>query len=96
MKETLDALVMPMSKEDLSVFTLADADSAFHTLAEIANEDIVVVDADFKITYIGKRLLDKTGYIREEVIGRPWMHFVDESSKVVAKDGMEQVLQGSR
>jgi PAS domain S-box-containing protein len=91
----VDALVMPVSPEDLSVFTLADADSAYRILIETANEDIVILDAEFKITHVGKRLINKTGYSQEEVIGRPWLHFIDESSKVVAKDGMEQVCKGS-
>ena len=91
----LDALVLPVSEEDLMVFTLNNADQAYRTLVETANEDIVVIDAEFNITYAGKRLIHKTGYMQEEVIGKPWMHFVDESSKIVAKDGMEQVLQGS-
>ena len=86
----LDALVMPVSNEDLMIFTLADADSAFHTLAEIANEDIVAVDADFKITYAGKRLLDKTGYVQEEVTGRSWMHFVDREYKTFVEQRMEE------
>ncbi len=81
---------LPVSEEDLMVFTLNNADQAYRTLVETANEDIVVVDTEFKITYAGKRLIHKTGYMQEEVIGKPWLHFVDESSKVVAKDGMEQ------
>ena len=90
----LDALVMPVSEEDLSVFTLADTDSTFHTLAEIANEDIVVVDADFKITYVGKRLLDKTGYSQEEVIGKPWLNFVDKEYKTLVEQKMDKRRQG--
>ncbi len=90
----LDALVMPVSAEDLSVFILDSADSAFSTLVKTANEDMVIVDAEFKITYIGKKLINKTGYSQEEVIGRSWLDFIDESSKPVAKQGMEQILQG--
>jgi PAS domain-containing protein len=91
----LDALVMPVAEEDLMIFTLNSADRAYRVLMETANEDIVIVDAEFKITYVGKRLIYKTGYSQEELIGRPWLDFVDESSKIVAKQGMEQVYQGS-
>ena len=84
----LDGLVMPVSEEDFMVFTLNSADQVYRILMETANEDVVIVDAEFKITYAGKRLINKTGYSQEEVIGRPWLHFVDESSKVVAKDGL--------
>jgi hypothetical protein len=54
-------LVMPVSAEDLSVFMLDNANSAFLTLVETANEDIVVINADYNITYVGKRLIDKIG-----------------------------------
>jgi PAS domain S-box-containing protein len=90
----LDALVMPMSTEDLSVFILDSADSAFRTLVETANEDVVIVDAEFKITYIGKRLINKAGYSQEEVIGKQWLDFVDEDYKSVAKLKMETRRQG--
>jgi PAS domain S-box-containing protein len=90
----IDALVMPGPEGEM-VFTLNSADQAYRVLMETANEDIVIVDAEFKITYVGKRLIYKTGYNQEEVIGRRWLDFVDESSKIVAKQGMEQVCQGS-
>ncbi len=90
----LDALVMPLSEEDLMVFTLNSADQAYRILMETANEDIVIIDAELKITYAGKRLINKTGYSQEEVIGRSWLDFIDEESKIVAKQGMNQILQG--
>ncbi len=90
----IDALVMPISKEDLMVFTLSSADSAYRTLMETANEDVVIVDAEFKITYASKRLLDKTGYSHGEVIGKPWMHFVDRQYKTFVEQRMEERRQG--
>ena len=90
----MDALVMPVSEEELLVFTLNSADSAYRMLLETTNEDMVIVDAEFKITYAGKRLINKIGYNQEEVIGRSWLDFIDESSKAVAKQGMKQILQG--
>jgi PAS domain S-box-containing protein len=89
----VDALVMPVSTEDLMIFTLNSADSAYRMLLETANEDMVIVDAEFKITYAGKRLLDKTGYRQEEVIDRSWLDFVDEESKAVAELHMEKRRQ---
>ena len=73
----LDGLVMPVSEEDFMVFTLNSADQVYRILMETANEDVVIVDAEFKITYAGKRLINKTGYSQEEVIGRLWLDFVD-------------------
>ena len=90
----LDALVMPVSEEDLMVFTLNSADQAYRILMETANEDVVIVDAEFKITYAGKRLINKTGYSQEEVIGRSWLDFVDEESKAYSELRMEKRRQG--
>jgi len=90
----LDGLVMPISEVDLMVFTLNSANQAYRTLVETANEDIVIIDDELKITYAGKRLTNKTGYNQEEVIGRSWLDFIAESSKAVAKQKMEQILQG--
>ena len=91
----LDALVMPVSEEDLMVFTLNSADQAYRILMETANEDVVIVDAEFKITYAGKRLINKIGYSQEEVIGRSWLDFVDEESKAYSDLRMEKRRQGS-
>jgi PAS domain S-box-containing protein len=91
----VDALVMPMSAEDLSIFLLDHADSTFHTLAEIANEDLVVVNADLKITYIGTKLLNKIGYTQAEVIGKSWIYFVDREYKTVIEQKMQEAVQGS-
>ena len=90
----LDALVMPVSEEDLVVFTLNGADQAYRTLMETANEDMVIVDDKFKVTYAGKRLLDKTGYSQEEVIGRPLMQFIDREYKTFVEQRMEERRKG--
>ncbi len=93
----LDALVMPVSEEDIMVFTLSSADQAYRTLMETANEDVLIVDAEFKVTYAGKRLIDKLGlgYSQEEIIGRSWLDFVDEESKVYSDLRMKKRRQGS-
>ena len=91
----LDALVMPVSEQDLSVFTLSNPNKAYRILMETANEDVVIVDAEFKITYAGKRFINKMGYSPEEVIGRSWLDFVDEESKAYYELRMEKRRQGS-
>ncbi len=74
----LDALVMPGLEREM-ILTLDNADRVYRTLVETANEDMVIVDAEFKITYAGNRLISKTGYSQKEVIGRSWLDFVDEN-----------------
>ena len=90
----LDALVMPVSEEDLVVFTLNGADQAYRTLMETANEDVLIVDGEFKITYAGKRFINKIGYSQEEVIGRPLMQFIDREYKTFVEQRMEERRKG--
>jgi PAS domain S-box-containing protein len=90
----LDGLVMPVSKEDLMVFTLNGADQAYRILMDTANEDVVIVDAEFRITYAGKRFINKIGSSQEEVIGKSLMHFVDREYKVFVEQRMEERKQG--
>ena len=59
----LDALVMPVSEEELMVFTLNSADRAYRMLLETANEDMVIVDAEFKIA---RQAADMIGQARSE------------------------------
>ena len=86
---------MPVSEEDMMIFTLNGADQAYRILMETANEDVLIVDAEFKITYAGKRLINKIGYSQEEIIGRSWLDFVDEESKVYSDLRMKKRRQGS-
>jgi PAS domain S-box-containing protein len=90
----VDALVMPVSEEDLMVFTLNGADQAYRILMETANEDVVIVEDKFKVTYAGKRLLDKIGYIKEEMLGRPLMQFIDREYKTFVEQRMEDRRKG--
>jgi PAS domain-containing protein len=89
----IDGLIM-QGPDGEAVFTLDCVNSVSHTIIEAANEDVVVIDADFIITYVGKRLLDKTGYSQEEVIGIPWMHFVDVEYKTFVEQRIEERRQG--
>lgn len=67
-----------------------ESEEKYRSIIEISNEDLVVIDAELKITDISKKLTDKAGYSQEEVIGRLWLDFVDESSKAVAEFHMDK------
>ncbi len=69
---------------------LRKSEEKYRNIVETTNEDMVVIDSELRIIYNGKKLMDKAGYRQEEVIGRTWLDFVDEASKDVAMEHMDQ------
>ena len=53
----------------------------FDLIVDQAPVPVHVVDADFKITNVNRRWLDKLGYERSEVIGRPSTDFLSQHSR---------------
>ncbi len=80
-------------RKDLEV-KLRNSEEKYRNIVETTNDYLVVVDTEFKITYIGKELTDISGYSQEEVIGRSWLDFVSEEGKSVAKMQMGLRRQG--
>jgi PAS domain S-box-containing protein len=73
---------------------LRESEEKYRNIIETTNEGIVVIDSELKITYINKKLLEKGGYLPEEVIGRLWLDFTDEEGKIVAQQHMNKRRQG--
>ena len=53
----------------------------FDLIVDQAPVPVHVVDADFKITNVNRRWLDKLGYERSEVLGRPSTDFLSGESR---------------
>ena len=53
----------------------------FDLIVEQAPVAVHVVDGDFKITRVNRRWLDKLGYERSEVLGRPSTDFLSDESR---------------
>jgi PAS domain S-box-containing protein len=45
-------------------------------IVETATEGIWMIDADYKTTFVNRRVEEITGYTREEMMGRPYLDFV--------------------
>ncbi len=72
---------------------LRESEEKYRNIVEIANEGILVIDAELRITYYNKKLMEMLGYNSEECIGRPIWDFIREESKVSVKLNMEKRLQ---
>ncbi|HWR26068.1 MAG TPA: PAS domain S-box protein [Methanosarcina sp.] len=71
-----------------------ESEEKYRNIIETTNEGIVVIDSGLRITYVNQKLMEKGGYLPEEVIGREWWDFTDEEGKVVAKQHMDKRRQG--
>jgi len=89
----LDALVVPSTKGEMT-FTLNSVDQTYHIPVELANDDVVIVDPEFKIIYVGNRLAHKAGYSQEEVIGRSILDFADKKCTTLTESNMDRRKQG--
>ena len=52
------------------------------------------LDTDAKITYVNKRYQDMLGYSAEELIGRSILEFMDDESRVLARQKLDRRSQG--
>jgi PAS domain S-box-containing protein len=89
----IDTSVMPNTKGEM-VFTLDSVDQMYHIPVEFANDDVVIVDPEFKIIYVGNRLAHKAGYSQEEVVGRSILDFADKKCTTLTERNMDRRKQG--
>jgi PAS domain S-box-containing protein len=73
---------------------LRESEEKYRNIVEIANEGILLIDAELRVTYYNKKLMEMLGYNSEEGIGRPIWDFIREESKVAVKQNMEKRQHG--
>ena len=73
---------------------LRESEEKYRNIVEIANEGILVIDAELRITYYNKKLMEMLGYNSEEAIGRQIWDFISEEYKPIVKRNMEKRRQG--
>ena len=70
------------------------SEEKYRNIIETTYEGILAIDAELRITYVNKRMMEMLGYCQEELIGRPWCDFFDEEGKAVTKLNMKKRRQG--
>lgn len=61
---------------------LRESEEKYRNIVEIANEGILVIDSELRITYYNKKLMEMLGYNSEEGIGLPIWDFIRKESKL--------------
>ncbi|WP_048171046.1 PAS domain S-box protein [Methanosarcina siciliae] len=74
---------------------LRESEEKYRNIVETANEGILIIDDEYIITYVNKKMADMLGYTLEEGIGRSVWDFVDEESKIIIKKNIDKKLQGT-
>ncbi len=73
---------------------LKESEEKYRNIVETANEGILRIDAEVRITYANKKITEMLGYGLEELIGRFLWDFADEEGKAILKLNMEKRRQG--
>ncbi|MGA3118383.1 MAG: PAS domain S-box protein [Syntrophobacteraceae bacterium] len=55
---------------------LRKSEGKYRRIVETANEGICVADVDYLFTYVNQKMADMLGYLPEEIIGKPLVHFL--------------------
>ena len=73
---------------------LRESEKKYRNLIETANEGILVINAEHRITYANEKMAEMLGCSREEVIGKSVMDFTDYEGKAVFENNMNNRRQG--
>jgi PAS domain S-box-containing protein len=73
---------------------LKESEEKYRNIVETANEGILIIDAEVRITYANKKITEMLGCNLEELIGRFLWAFADEEGKDILKQNMEKRKQG--
>jgi len=73
---------------------LKESEEKYRNIVETANEGILIIDAEVRITYANKKIAELLGYSLEELIGRFLWDFVDEEGRAILKPNLEKRRQG--
>ncbi len=55
---------------------LRESEEKYRRIVETANEGICMTDVDYLVTYANQKMADMLGYLPEEMIGKPLVHFL--------------------
>ncbi len=72
---------------------LRASEEKYRDIVETANEGISTIDAEFKVTYVNKKMAEMFGCSPEEIIGRLMWDFISAESKAVVKLKLEKGWQ---
>jgi PAS domain S-box-containing protein len=73
---------------------LRAGEERYRRIGDRANEGVWMLDAEGRIDFLNRRMGKMLGYGREEMLGRPFVDFMDEETREQAKRHLERCRQG--
>jgi len=73
---------------------LQESEEKYRNIVETANEGILIIDAEKRITYSNEKMAEMLGYSQREIIGKFAWDFADEEGEAILKLNMEKRMQG--
>ncbi len=75
-KPAATGTVLDITERKRAENALEESEEKYRRIVETANEGICMTDVDNLVTYVNQKLADMLGYLPEEIIGRPLVHFL--------------------
>jgi PAS domain S-box-containing protein len=73
---------------------LQESEWRYRTLVETMNDGLVVISENGLLTYVNDQVCQRSGYSKDELIGRPVTVFLDETGKNILKEQMSKRIRG--
>jgi PAS domain S-box-containing protein len=76
--------------------SILGGEDTYRLIVDSAEEGIWILDKDDKITLINNKMVEMTGYAKNEFIGKRFIDFVDKDFRIVAEAALERRHKGIR
>ncbi|HCJ66375.1 MAG TPA: hypothetical protein DHV62_03385, partial [Elusimicrobia bacterium] len=83
-------LLTEFRKRKLSEEMLQKSEERYRSIVETANEGIGVIDANRRIIFVNKKMVDMLGYTMEEILGKDVFSFISEEDKLIGEEKFDQ------
>ncbi|HEB84796.1 MAG TPA: PAS domain S-box protein, partial [Bacteroidetes bacterium] len=75
---------------------LAESEERYRSFAESSIDGIIVVDDQYRFTYVNQAMADLVGYSREELIGKDFRNYLPDSSRELVADRYRRRQKGEQ
>ncbi|MDQ1253926.1 MAG: hypothetical protein QG646_3140 [Euryarchaeota archaeon] len=90
----LKGTTQDISERVIAEKALQESEEKYRSIVETANEGIVIINEQFKATYVNQKMADMVGYSIEACLNKPIMDFISEESIDVVKNNFGKRPQG--
>lgn len=73
---------------------LSETETRYKRIVETTSEGIWMLDADGKTVYVNRQMAEMLGYLPEEMVGRPYLNFVNEEDQQEAQNRWKRRMSG--